>query len=113
VKEWYNPRHLAERGGARGNPRLCWFGVWAILIWLISGVASIQIDLVALLVVVLAIPSLFLTIKLGSVTTDIKMYDWIGLLAVIAVVYAMIHHVRPQELFAFIECLWTKKNCSD
>ena len=68
-----------------GNPRLWWFGVWTILIWLISGVASIQIDLVAVLVVVLAIPSLFLTIKWGSVTTDIKWYDWIGL-AVIAVV---------------------------
>ena len=55
-----------------GNPRLWWFGVWTILIWLISGVASIQIDLVAVLVVVLAIPSLFLTIKWGSVTTDIR-----------------------------------------
>jgi len=93
-----------------GNPKIWWGAVWAILIWILSGFVQFEMSSPRIVVALLLAlgPSLFLGIKWKNGEITVKWYDWIGILAILAVAYAIARHVPPQEVFAFIECLATK-----
>jgi hypothetical protein len=92
------------------NPKIWWGAAWAILIWILSGFVQLEVNpLMILFVVVIALgPSIFLGIKWKGGGITVKWYDYIGILATLAVVYAIVRHVPPQEVFAFIECIATR-----
>lgn len=90
--------------------KIWWAAAWAIFIWLLSGFVQFGPNLIPILIaLVFALgPSLYLGIKWAGGGITVKWYDWIAILAIIAVVYAIVRHVPPQEVFAFIECLATR-----